>query len=86
MIGDLAALRAKLEGLDAEQVRQASASGEMVGMIAAQSQMAQVKGDDIVLQLGYADGQVDFNGQKMSVEQFAALVQQRTAGFSGAAQ
>lgn len=86
MIGDLAALRAKLEGLDAEQIRQASASGEMVGMIAAQSQMAQIKGDDIVLQLGYADGQVDFNGQKMSVEQFAALVQQRTAGFSGAAQ
>ena len=86
MIGDLAALRARLEGLDAEQVRQASASGEMVGMIAAQSQMATIKGDDILVQLGYADGQVDFNGQKMSVDQFAALVKQRTAGFSGAAQ
>lgn len=86
MIGDLAALRARLEGLDAEQVRQASASGEMVGMIAAQSQLAAIKGDDILVQLGYADGQVDFNGQKMTVDQFAALVQQRTAGFTGAAQ
>lgn len=86
MVGDLAALRAKLEGLDAEQVRQASASGEMVGMIAAQSQLATVKGDDVLVQVGYADGQVDFNGQKMTVDQFAALVQQRTAGFTGAAQ
>ncbi len=86
MVGDLAALRATLEGLDAEQVRQASASGEMVGMIALQSQLATVKGDDILLQLGYADGQVDFNGQKMTVDQFAELVQQRTAGFSGGAQ
>lgn len=85
MIGDLAALRAALEGLDAEQVRQASASGEMVAMIAAQSQMATVKGDDILVQLGYADGQVDFNGQKMTVDQFAALVQQRTAGFGATA-
>ncbi len=86
MVGDLAALRAKLEGLDAEQVRQASASGEMVGMIAAQSQLATVKGDDVLVQLKYADGQVDFNGQKMTADQFAALVQQRTAGITGAAQ
>jgi len=86
MVGDLAALRATLDGLDAEQVRQASASGEMVGMLALQSQLATVKGDDILMQLGYADGQVDFNGQKMTVDQFAELVQQRTAAFSGAAQ
>ncbi|MFJ4371721.1 YdgA family protein [Pseudomonas japonica] len=86
MLGDLAALRATLEGLDAEQVRQASASGEMVGMIALQSQLATVQGDDILMRLGYADGQVDFNGQKMTVDQFAELVQQRTAAFSGAAQ
>lgn len=86
MIGDLAALRATLEGLDAGQVRQAAATGEMAGMIAAQSQMATVKGDDILVQLGYADGMVNFNGQKMTVDQFAALVQQRTAGFSGAVQ
>lgn len=43
--------------------------------MAASSQMARVEGDDIVATLKYADHMVDFNGQKMTPEQFAMLMQ-----------
>ncbi|MNH43465.1 hypothetical protein D3C79_1053770 [compost metagenome] len=46
----------------------------MVSMMAVQSQMAKVEGNDIVTTLHYADGMVDFNGQKMTVEQFASVI------------
>lgn len=36
----------------------------MVGMMALQSGMATVQGDDVVSSLHYADGMVDFNGRK----------------------
>jgi len=39
-------------------------------MMALQSGMATVKGDDVVSNLHYADGMVDFNGKKMTVEEF----------------
>lgn len=76
MIGDLAVLQASLEGQSDAQVlaQQAAQAGEMVGMLALQSQMATVQGSDIVASLHYADGKVDFNGQKMTVEQFASLI------------
>lgn len=86
MIGDLAALKATLDGLDDNAIRQASASGEMVGMIALQSEMARVKGDDILINLTYDDGQVDFNGQKMTVDQFDAFVQRRAGMIPGVTQ
>ncbi|WP_110968479.1 YdgA family protein [Pseudomonas huaxiensis] len=86
MIGDIAALRATLDGLDADSIRQASAAGEMVGMMALQTQMATVQGDNIQMHLGYADGLVDFNGQKMTVEQFDTFVRGRAALLTGAAQ
>ncbi|MFK8330183.1 YdgA family protein [Pseudomonas sp. BJa5] len=77
MIGDLAVLQARLEGQSDAQVlaQQASQAGEMVGMMAQQSQMATVKGNDILASLHYADGMVEFNGHKMTVEQFASLIQ-----------
>lgn len=76
MIGDLAVLQARLAGQSDAQVlsAQASQAGEMVGMMAVQSQMATVQGNDIVTRLHYADGMVDFNGQKLTVEQFASLI------------
>lgn len=76
MIGDLATLQARLQGQSDAQVlaQQASQTGEMVGMMAVQSQMATVQGNDILANLHYADGMVDFNGQKMTVEQFASLI------------
>jgi len=76
MIGDLATLQARLEGQSDAQVlsQQASQAGEMVGMMALQSRMATVQGNDILANLHYAEGMVDFNGQKMTVEQFASLI------------
>ena len=76
MVGDLATLQARLQGQSDAQVlaQQASQAGEMVAMIAQQSQMATVQGNDILANLHYAVGMVDFYGQKMTVEQFASLI------------
>ncbi|MFJ4346817.1 YdgA family protein [Pseudomonas sp. NPDC089401] len=76
MIGDLAAFKAFLDGeTDAQAIAaQASQAGEMVGMMAVQSGMATVQGNDVVSSLHYADGMVDFNGKKMPVEQFAMMM------------
>ncbi|MFK0311242.1 YdgA family protein [Pseudomonas sp. NPDC090233] len=76
MIGDLATLQALLEGqTDAQAIAmQSSQAGEMVGMMALQSGMATVQGNDVVSSLHYADGMVDFNGKKMTVEQFAMIL------------
>lgn len=76
MMGDLATLQALLEGqIDAQAIAmQSSQAGEMVGMMALQSGMATVQGDDVVSSLHYADGMVDFNGKKMTVEEFAMIL------------
>lgn len=75
MIGDLAALQALLQGQDDAQTiaQQSSQAGELVGMMAVQSGMATVQGNDVVSSLHYADGMVDFNGRKMTVEEFAMI-------------
>ncbi|MFF7108034.1 YdgA family protein [Pseudomonas sichuanensis] len=76
MVGDLATLQALLGGeTDAQAIaQQSSQAGEMVGMMAVQSGMATVQGTDVVSSLKYADGMVDFNGKKMTVEEFAMLI------------
>ena len=81
MIGDLATLQAFLQGqTDTQAIAQQSGqAGEMVGMMAVQSGMATVQGDDVKADLHYADGQVDFNGQKMSVEEFAMFLNAQMA-------
>ena len=83
MVGDLATLQARLQGQSDEQVlaQQASQTGEMLGMMAVQSQMATVQGNDILASVHYADGMVDFNGQKMTVEQFASLIMANLGGM-----
>ncbi|WP_336335926.1 YdgA family protein [Pseudomonas putida] len=84
MIGDLATLQALLEGqTDAQAIAmQSSQAGEMVGMMALQSGMATVQGNDVVSSLHYADGMVDFNGKKMTVEEFAMLMAAHLAALS----
>ncbi|MGE8322033.1 MAG: YdgA family protein [Pseudomonas sp.] len=84
MIGDLATLQALLEGqTDAQAIAmQSSQAGEMVGMMALQSGMATVQGSDVVSSLHYADGMVDFNGKKMTVEEFAMLMAAHLAALS----
>lgn len=84
MIGDLATLQALLDGqTDAQAIAmQSGQAGEMVGMMAVQSGLATVQGDDVVSSLHYADGMVDFNGQKMTVEEFAMLMAAHLAALS----
>jgi len=84
MIGDLATLQALLDGqTDAQAIAmQSGQAGGMVGMMALQSGMATVQGDEVVSSLHYADGMVDFNGQKMTVEEFAMLMAAHLAALS----
>ncbi|WP_137164652.1 YdgA family protein [Pseudomonas asiatica] len=84
MIGDLATLQALLDGqTDAQAIAmQSSQAGEMVGMMALQSGMATVQGNDVVSSLHYADGMVDFNGKKMTVEEFAMVMAAQLAALS----
>lgn len=76
MIRDLATLQANLGGqTDPAAIdEQAKAASEMVGAMAVMLQVAKVEGDNIVSSLTYANGMVDFNGQKMTPEEFLSLV------------
>lgn len=84
MVGDLATLQALLDGqTDTQAIAQQSGqAGEMLGMMALQSGMATVKGNDVVSDLHYADGMVDFNGKKMTVEEFAMILGAHLAALS----
>lgn len=84
MIGDLATLQALLEGQSDPQAiaMQSSQAGEMVGMMAVQSGLATAQGDDVVANVDYADGVVDFNGQKMSVEEFVMFLNMRLGALA----
>jgi len=70
MIADLTAVQAQLDGeTDSQAIAQvASMNSEMVGMMAVQTGLAKVDGDNIVASLNYAAGKVDLNGQVMPLE------------------
>ncbi|WP_437880585.1 YdgA family protein [Pseudomonas sp. LRF_L74] len=77
MIGDVVGLQAQLSGEVVDQAaiaQQASMMSDMASDMAVASQMARLDGSNIVSDLHYSDGQVDLNGQKMPVEQFAQMV------------
>ena len=86
IIADLAGVQAQVEGqTDPKAIAQyASMSSEMAGTMAVSTEMATIEGTDIVSKLHYAAGQVDFNGQKMPVEDFIALMMSKVGGLSGA--
>lgn len=76
MLVDLASAQARLHGQtdkDAVALQAKNLSDSISGM-AVMSQLGKVDGDNVTSRLHYADGQVDFNGQKMTVEQFAGYV------------
>jgi uncharacterized protein YdgA (DUF945 family) len=85
MIKDLAALRAKSAGLTdpAAIAQQADAAAESVGGMAVMLQLGQVEGDNIVSSLQYANDVVDFNGVKMSAQQFAAAMMGKFVMLNG---
>ncbi|WP_347903122.1 YdgA family protein [Pseudomonas purpurea] len=87
MIIDLMTLQGEMEGqADLKAVAdQATAASEMVSSMAVGTQLAKLEGNNIVSKLHYADNKVDFNGQKMTVEEFVAFVNSK-AGGAGALQ
>ncbi|PYD09643.1 hypothetical protein ALQ93_03089 [Pseudomonas syringae pv. pisi] len=76
MIRDLATQQAMREGQTDLKViaDQAKAAGDMASAMAEMMQLAKVDGDNIVSDLHYANQMVDFNGQKMTVQQFMTNV------------
>jgi uncharacterized protein YdgA (DUF945 family) len=85
MIKELAALRAKSAGLTdpAAIAQQADAAAESVGGMAVMLQLGKVEGDNIVSSLQYANDVVDFNGVKMSAQQFAAAMMGKFVMLNG---
>lgn len=52
--------------------QEAEQAAQMAGEMASGLQLARLEGENIVARLDYRDGQVEFNGASMPVEQFAA--------------
>jgi uncharacterized protein YdgA (DUF945 family) len=83
MIGDLLALKSDPSQDAVEAAQQAQAVSDAIGNMAVSSQMARVEGDTIISTLKYADNVVDFNGQKMSPEQFIGQMMSTAMGLVG---
>ena len=60
----------------------ASMNSEMAGVMAVQTGLAKVDGNNILASLNYAAGQVDLNGQKMSLEEFITAMTTRFGGVA----
>ncbi|NVZ20915.1 YdgA family protein [Pseudomonas costantinii] len=86
MIGDVAGLQAQVSGVtDPKAIEQQSQmAAEMVSGVAVGTQLATLVGTDIVSKLHYANNEVTFNGQKMTVEQFIGFVMAKVGAVGGA--
>lgn len=86
MIADVSALQAQAGGLtDPKAIeQQAQMAAEMVSGMAVGTQLATLVGSDVVSKLHYANNEVTFNGQKMTVEQFIGFVMSKVGAVSGA--
>ncbi len=76
MITDLVSVQALVEGqTDAKAIaEEALATSDMFSSMAVGTQLATLEGNNVVSKLHYANNQVEFNGQKMTVEEFVAFV------------
>ncbi|EFQ66084.1 protein of unknown function DUF945 [Pseudomonas fluorescens WH6] len=85
MIADVSALQAQLGGVtDPKAIEQQSQmAAEMVSGMAVGTQLATLVGSDVVSKLHYANNEVTFNGQKMTVEQFIGFVMGKVGAMSG---
>ncbi|MFO2466069.1 YdgA family protein [Pseudomonas sp. 15FMM2] len=86
MISDVAALQAQMGGItDPKAIEQQSKmASELVSSMAVGTQLATVEGNDILSKLHYANNEVTFNGQKMTVEQFIGGVLGKLGAVGGA--
>jgi uncharacterized protein YdgA (DUF945 family) len=81
MLVDVLTVQSQIDGqTDAKLIAdQATATADMFSSMAVGSQLAKLDGNNIVTNLHYANNQVDFNGQKMTVEEFAGFVMSKFA-------
>ncbi|MFC6339709.1 DUF945 family protein [Pseudomonas sp. CCM 7891] len=72
MLADVAGLQAQVAGVTEPKAieQQSQMASDMISNMAVGSQLATLEGSDIVSKLHYANNEVTFNGQKMTVEQF----------------
>jgi uncharacterized protein YdgA (DUF945 family) len=84
MLVDVLTVQSQIDGqTDAKLIAdQATATADMFSSMAVGSQLAKLDGNNIVTNLRYANNQVDFNGQKMTVEEFASFVMSKFADTS----
>ncbi|MBX9406445.1 YdgA family protein [Pseudomonas baetica] len=84
MLVDLLSVQAQLDGqTDAKAIVDgASGTADMFSAMAVGSQLATVDGTNVVTKLHYAANQVEFNGQKMTVEQFVGFLMSKFAGVT----
>ncbi|MFJ3369081.1 YdgA family protein [Pseudomonas sp. NPDC086251] len=82
MLVDLFTVQSEIDGqTDAKLIaEQATATADMFGGMAVGTQFAKLDGNNIVTKLHYANNQVEFNGQKMTVEQFVGFVMSKLSG------
>lgn len=80
-VADLMAIEPQMRGVPADRAAQtAKGQAEMVGTMAVAMGVAKAENDNIVSYLNYADGQVDFNGKKMPLQQFVMMVMSGAMG------
>lgn len=84
MIQDLATMQAMSSGQTdpAAIAAQAKGAADTVGSMAVMLQVGKVDGDNVVTSLHYANDMVDFNGVRMTAEQFAGMVAGKVMMFS----
>ena len=82
MLVDLLSVQSQIDGqTDAKLIAdQATATADMFGSMAVGTQLAKLEDNNIVAKLHYANNQVDFNGQKMTVEEFVGFVMSKFGG------
>ncbi|MGE8188603.1 YdgA family protein [Pseudomonas sp. NPDC086278] len=82
MLVDVFTVQSQIDGqTDAKLIAdQATATADMFGAMAVGTQFAKADGNNIVTKLHYANNQVEFNGQKMTVEEFVSFVMSKIVG------
>ncbi|TPG66328.1 YdgA family protein [Pseudomonas arsenicoxydans] len=82
MLVDVFTVQSQLDGqTDAKLIAdQATATADMFGSMAVGTQFAKLDGNNIVSKFHYANNQVEFNGQKMTVEEFVGFVMSKIGG------
>jgi len=82
MLVDVLTVQSQIDGqTDAKLIAdQASATADMFSSMAVGTQLAKLDGNNVVTKLHYANNQVDFNGQKMTLEEFVGFVMSKLGG------